>query len=425
MPARDLSAVPVAEEPGPGGDRAIPPARILVVDDNEDNLALLVAMLQTHGYQAETAGTGRDALAAIATAPPSLVLLDVMLPDLDGHEVARRIKQDPALPFTPIILVTARSDPRDKIYGLEQGADDFLSKPVNRAELLARVQALLRLKQAQDDLLRQHDTLLALHNQLRESEATRENLVQMITHDLRGPLTGLLGALELIEDGSLGPVTAEQRHFLYQSLQNCDTLNAMVSDLLNVYQLEAGRASLERQIVSLRPLADRACDQVQGAITGKKLTLENAIAADLPAAWVDESLLRRVLVNLLHNAFKYTDRGLIRVSATCSLDNGYDQAGLSIRQPPVPGQTYLTVAVEDTGVGISDETRAVIFQKFYRVPHEDAGRAIRGTGLGLYFCQCVVEAYGGNIWVAPRPDGRTGSVFLFSVPVAAPAPENP
>src|SRR6478609_6250497 len=114
-----------------------PATRILVVDDNEDNLLLLSGLLEGQGYAVQTAATGQAALADVAADPPACILLDVMLPDLDGHAVARRIKGDPTLPFIPIILVTAQRDLQDKIYGLEQGADDFLSKPVNHAELMA------------------------------------------------------------------------------------------------------------------------------------------------------------------------------------------------------------------------------------------------------------------------------------------------
>lgn len=407
-------------ETGAGPDPDPAPSHILVVDDNPDTLALLVALLQTRTYRVATASTGHAALAAVGAVPPDLILLDVMLPDIDGHEVARRLKTDPTLPFIPIILVTAKNELRDKIYGLEQGADDFLSKPVNHAELIARVRALLRLKRAQDDLRRQHETLRTLHSQLRDSEATRAHLVQMITHDLRGPLTGLLGALELIEDGSLGPLTREQHQFVTQALQNCGILNDMVTDLLDVYRLEAGHTELNREPVDLHELADLACVQVQGAVAEKRLTLTNCIAAALPPAWADRNLLLRVLANLLNNAFKYTERGDITLQALLAADNGYEHAVADEGQPAQTGQTYLIVQVQDTGVGIPAEERAHVFEKFYRVRPRTPGSRVRGAGLGLYFCKHVVAAHGGNIWVEGRPDGQSGSVFTFSVPASVP-----
>lgn len=394
-----------------------PATRILVVDDNEDNLLLLSALLEGQGYAVQTAATGQAALAAVAADPPACILLDVMLPDLDGHAVARRIKGDPALPFIPIILVTAQRDLQDKIYGLEQGADDFLSKPVNHAELMARVRALLRLKQAQDHMRRQRDELSVLHARLRDSEANRENLVQMITHDLRGPLTGLLGALELMEDGSLGPLTRDQGQFVRQSLQNCQTLNDMVADLLDVYRLEAGHSEIDRAPQDLATLAGLACVQAQGAIAGKRLRLSNNIAPDLPPVAGDRGLLARVFANLLNNAFKYTERGEITLDAYLSDDNGYERAAAGEGRPPEPGRRYLIAQVLDTGVGIPEDARALIFQKFYRLRSKPGAR-VRGAGLGLHFCKHVAQAHGGNIWVAARPDGAPGSVFAFSLPVA-------
>ena len=413
-------AVPAGGEAGTGR----PPVRILVVDDNPDSMALLVALLEAQSYTVETATTGQAALSSVAANPPALMLLDVMLPDLDGHEVARRVKHDTNLPFIPVILVTAKSELRDKIYGLEQGADDFLSKPVNSAELMARVHALLRLKRAQDDLRQQHEQLRTLHAQLRDSEATREELVQMITHDLRGPLTGLLGALELIEDGSLGPLTPDQHQFIDQSLRNCQILNEMVTDILEVNRLEAGHTELDYEAVDLRALADLACTQVGGAIAGKKLELVNEIPPDLPPAWADRGKLVRVLANLLNNAFKYTERGRITVRAGMTADNGQAHAAPGEGQPTDPGRQYLLVEVWDTGVGIPDEARPQVFQKFYRVRNRRAAGVARGTGLGLYFCKHVVEAHGGNIWVDARPDGAPGSVFAFTVPLA-PEPPGP
>lgn len=126
--------------------------RILVVDDNQDNVEIIATRLRFRGYEVEEAATGNDALANVARRPPDLILLDVMLPDIDGYEISRRIKGDPAMPFTPIILVTARDSTQDKVAGLDAGADDYLTKPINFPELEARVRSMLRIKRLQDEL---------------------------------------------------------------------------------------------------------------------------------------------------------------------------------------------------------------------------------------------------------------------------------
>jgi two-component system cell cycle response regulator len=133
-------------------DSTEPPVRILVVDDSPDNAEVVALRLRSRGYQVDTVGAGCDALAELTASPPDLVLLDVMLPDLEGYEVARRIKGNPALPFIPIILVTARDSTSDKVAGFEAGADDYLTKPINFPELEARVRSMLRIKRLQDEL---------------------------------------------------------------------------------------------------------------------------------------------------------------------------------------------------------------------------------------------------------------------------------
>ena len=403
-------------------DRAAVPTaapRILVVDDNQDSLSLLTALLHEQRYRTQAVASGAEALTAVVAHPPDLILLAGGLPALDGHDVARRIKSAHDLPFIPIIQVTAPSELHETSAGLDQGADDYLSRPLVAGELLARVRALLRLKAAQDALHSRHAELQRLHEQLRAGEAYRENLVQMITHDLRGPLTGLLGALELIEDGSLGPLTAEQGDFVRQGLQNCQTLNDMVADLLDVYRLEAGRLELARRPVALRPLADQACVQVGAAIAGKKLLLHNHIPADFPPVIGDSGKLVRVLANLLNNAFKYTERGTITLQVLVQPDNGYSHTVADEGQPSLPGRQYAIIQVQDTGVGIPAEVRALIFRKFYRGEPGGSGRRIRGAGLGLYFARHMIEAHGGNIWVESAPSGAPGSLFCVSLPLAA------
>ena len=392
----------------------MPETRILIVDDNADNIALMEAILRSHGFATTAAETGTAALAQVAAAPPALILLDVMLPDVDGYEVARRIKGDPALPFIPIILVTARHELQDKVYGLEQGADDFLSKPVNRAELLARVRALLRLKSALDEERRQAEALAAANEQLHTSEQQHQELVQMLTHDLRGPITALQASLELMHDGSLGSLSERQMMFVGVGLQNCKLLGRMVSDLLDVYRMEAGHFELDRKLVDLGWIAKTVCEQMQSAVIERGLALTNCIPAGLAALPVDVDRMRRVLINLVNNAVKYTDQGGISLTAT-----------LNGAVPPAPpggaplAAPYVLVSVEDTGWGIPPESREHIFDKFYRVQRgQGPGRRPVGTGLGLTFCKQTVEAHGGRIWVEPGPGG-SGSRFSFTLPLLA------
>ena len=157
------------------------PTRILVVDDVPDNVEILDARLSSRGYAVETAATGEEALEKVQAQPPHLILLDVMMPGMDGHQVARRIKDDEALPFIPIILVTALNEAEDVVQGLESGADDYISKPYNFRELEARVRAMLRIKFLQDELDQKNQELEEANKRLKKLSIT-DGLTELFNH---------------------------------------------------------------------------------------------------------------------------------------------------------------------------------------------------------------------------------------------------
>ncbi len=146
--------------------------RILVVDDHEDNVELLRVRLEAWGYTVETARDGSEALKAVEASPPDLILLDVMMPEVDGNEVARRIKHNPALPFIPIIMQTALDSTESKVEGLEAGADDYITKPIEFAELKARLRSMLRIKRLQEELEERERELLEANERLRHMSRT-------------------------------------------------------------------------------------------------------------------------------------------------------------------------------------------------------------------------------------------------------------
>jgi two-component system cell cycle response regulator len=157
------------------------PERILVVDDNPDNLEIIAVRLSSRGFYIETATNGQEALERVLDDPPHLILLDVMMPLLDGYEVSRRIKNDEALPFIPIILVTARDSTQDKVEGLDAGADDYLTKPINFPELEARVRSMLRIKRLQDELDLKNRELEIVNKRLRKLSIT-DGLTELFNH---------------------------------------------------------------------------------------------------------------------------------------------------------------------------------------------------------------------------------------------------
>ena len=643
--------------------------RVMVVDDNEDNRDLFCMVLEGAGYEVSGAGDGAEALQLIKQAPPDLLVLDLMMPNLNGYQVTELMKGDPDLPFIPIIIVTAKHETQDKVKGLELGVDDYLIKPVNYPELLARVKSLLRLKQTQDalaaernklellyevsnylnssldvdvilartlektvealdastgsimllddnlhvlrhllsrrympaeeqvvvvdkvmniglggwaaahkmgaivedtdldgrwvhfkddtvragsaisvpmmnddrvgglitlvhpqkyhfrnehlDLLvsiasqvmiaasnaQTHTTVLeekkrteaivsnlaealittdldmrvtdcnpaalvmlgglrreqvvghlvsaalpaeaeglnrifssviaggprvtgvettlpqggnaptlpllvscdAIHDaagsivgcvaamaditKLKEAEALRQEFVHMISHDLRSPISGIVGCLDLLSDPAIGAVNDLQKSFLDMALTSCHNLNSLIGDMLDVYKLEAGQMEMKLRDIDLHQMAENAVQPMRAQAIERGLSIVNAIPIALMIK-ADPTRLSRVFSNLITNALKFTDEGSITVEANTGVDT-------------------VEVRVVDSGIGIPSGEEQSIFDKFYQAQNRKLGK-MTGTGLGLTFCKQVVEAHGGQIRATNNPE--RGSTFSFTLP---------
>src|SRR5215204_6062729 len=376
---------------------APPPADaplILVADDVPANVELLFDQLHVLGFRAVAAYDGPAALRVCAERHPDLCILDVSMPAGDlgvddrstGFEVCRRIKRDPRTARIPVIFVTALNDTTDRVKAIEAGGDDFLTKPHNRLVLGARVRSLLKLKAATD----------ALEESLRkqkELEKVRDDLMKMIVHDLKSPLTSVIGAMEMLVDGDFGPLTENQRKALADTEKRAQDLLGLIEDLLEVARLEESRLALH-----LAPLAPPALLKELA-----RLVLE--VAKDARAVDADQALIKRVFSNLIQNSLSHSARAV-----TVTLGARTDSGG-----------TLFTVA--DDGVGIPPEYHDIIFRKFEQVKTPHIPR-VRSSGLGLAFCKLVVEAHGGRIWVKSGPE-RQGSAFHFWLPQHPPAASAP
>jgi signal transduction histidine kinase len=371
---------------------------ILIVDDEEQNRVLLEALLSSQGYRVVTAADGAQGFAAVKADPPDLILLDVMMPGQDGFEVCRQLKADPATWFIPVVLVTALSDREDRIRGIEAGADDFLSKPIHRWELLTRTKSLLRIKSLRDDLQKSYE-------QLQKLEELRDRLIHLLIHDLKGPLTSLLLGADLLISHEGEPVVEEKHWELLRRMrQQVEYLTDMVQSLLDIARMEEGKLPLRPEALAVGELVRSAAAELAVPYASKGVSLETQVPSGLPPAHGDHGLLKRVLVNLLKNALDHTPvDGQVTVGA----------------QPE--NAESLTIWVQDTGVGIPQAFHEKIFEKFSQVELREVHER-RGTGLGLTFCRLAVEAHGGRIWVESA-EGK-GSRFSFTVPsVQAELPE--
>jgi two-component system sensor histidine kinase/response regulator len=365
--------------------------RMLVVDDIEANVRLLSRILKNAGHEISTAQSGQEALEKVLSEPPDVVLLDVMMPGMDGFEVCRRLRADPQTSTLPIVMVTALQETEDRVKALEAGADDFLTKPVDSVEVVARVRSLLRVKRGRDELEKSYADL-------RRAESLRDDLSEMLVHDLRTPLTTLLGPLEMLEGEQFGPLNETQREVASMSARSGYRLLYLVNELLDISKMEGGRMTLQPREVDLRKTSEEAIEQVAVVHSANQSRIAIEYSNDVPPIIADEDLLRRVLINLLGNAIKFTPR------------DGYITLGIELQDNDI------LMWVRDTGEGVPAADQERIFEKFGQVESRKAGRKM-STGLGLTFCKLAVEAHGGRIWLESAPG--QGSTFFFTLPLGA------
>lgn len=353
------------------------PDRLLIVDDVPDNLFLVRTILEEEGYEIITSSNGHDALKMIESEPPDLVLLDVMMPLMDGYEVTRHIRAMKDLPFIPILLITAY-DRANAVKGLDLGADEFIRKPIEADELLARVRSLLRLKHS----IAERDRI----------DRQRQDFVSRLTHDLRTPLVAADRMLGLMQDGVLGEISPEIREALTIMGRSNHNLLEMVNKLLDVYRYESGSKTINLQPLDLKELLNQVVQELKPIAISKNLEL-TANLDDIATVKGDRLELLRVFNNLIGNALKFTESGSVHVSLKLE-------------------ESEASIAIADTGAGISPEEQPFLFQRFRQGNHQK-----QGSGLGLYLSHYIINAHNGKILVkSPNLDSQQGSTFFVHLP---------
>jgi signal transduction histidine kinase len=407
------------------------PAQILVVDDAKQIRELLQLQLQDAGYRVVTASNGQEALAAVSAEAPDLILLDIMMPVLDGYETCRRLKADEATALIPIVILTAHQDFEHRLQAIELGADDFLGKPFNRLELLTRVRSLLRVKRLHDQVIASNRRLeekvtertAALEHaltDLREMDRLKSEFLSNISHELRTPLTPLKGYLPAILREEFGPLTPSQRGALEHVTESVDRLHRLIEDLLAFMQWESGETCLRLGAEAVEKVVEEALDRVAAAAKAKGVEVTAEVGADLPHVRVDAAAVGRALGHLLENAVKFTPKGG-RVTVTARLVEGSSGQTVDSSQPidestarPRGRARWVELAVRDTGIGIPAEAVSKIFERFYQVDSSST-RQHGGTGLGLAIVKRILDAHEVPIAVESLP-GR-GTTFSLLLPV--------
>lgn len=359
----------------------------LVIINAEDNEAIRYTrsrILQQAGFVVHEAINGATTLALVAADHPAVVLLDVKLPDIDGYEVCRRIKSNPATASTIVIQVSASFvEGEDKVRGLEGGADGYLIEPVSPKELIATVRSYGRLHQAEAKLIKANLALQRSNEELQQ-------FAYVVSHDLQEPLRAIGVYSELLSAHYQHEQDADTQEFIHFITEGVERMRTLMTDLLRYARVESQTRAIT--LIDCQKIFDQVCQEFQLSIeeTGAVITSD-----PLPEVYADELRIVQVFRNLLSNALKYHGAQPVRIHAAARQKAGEWQFSL-----------------RDNGIGIDPQFAQTIFVIFQRLHlrHE-----YPGTGIGLAMCKKIVEQHGGRIWVESRLG--EGATFFFTLPL--------
>jgi len=365
------------------------PFKVLIVDDDVDARELLRIYLHEAGYDTIEAENGEQAVDLATTVSPDLVLMDAMLPRMNGFEAARRIKQECSGEFLPIIMVSALRDQSSKLLGYRVGVDDFLSHPVDRIELGVRVAALLALRE-------RHQALTRRNEELAELQRFRDEMSSTVVHDLKNPLSVILANLsfaveELRHAGDA--IDPDVSQSLVESQEAGRRLLRLLTNLADTARIEANRLETVAQPTSLSGILTQIAAQRRVLASTREIRIDVRVPVEFEAT-VDVDLVTRAVENVVDNALRYTPSG-----------------GLIVLSAARDGDDF-ELAVGNDGPRIPDEARHAIFEKFGQTGRY-SGRM--NLGLGLYFCRLAAEAHGGTLEL--RETAELSTQFVFRLPL--------
>lgn len=355
--------------------------RILVVDDTPNNLTLVSGLLRGE-YQVKLAARGDKALQLCAASPPDLVLLDLLMPEMDGFEVCRRLKANPDTAHIPVIFLTAVSDVGRTVAGLELGAVDYVAKPIEPAILKARVAAALRVSRAHEALREQMDLAL-------ENARLRDEVERMMRHDLKNPLAAIVGmAAQLLDEGGMAPDQLNQVRAIEAAAH--DTLDMLqLSNAL--YRIESGTPDFAVQQVDLPALLLRVTRECRALAAARAAAITASVAPEAPHALGNPLLLYSMVHNLVKNAVEaVADGQAVRIAL--------DSAGV--------------IRIHNPGA-VPDAVRARFFDKYATHGKRD------GSGIGTYSARLIARAHGGDIALeTSEENGTTLTITLGEAAMA-------
>ncbi|PID89489.1 MAG: hybrid sensor histidine kinase/response regulator [Bacteroidia bacterium] len=370
-------------------------SKILVVDDNFDNVFLIKSSLMLNDLETEEAYSGKEAIEKVLADPPDLILLDIMMPEMDGYEVCKILKDNEQTRHIPIMFITAKREYDDIVKGFKLGAVDYVSKPFNEQELFVRINNHLELKKSKEQIEEQNKELNRKNLQLTELNQTKDKFFSIVAHDLKNPFNTILGFAKLLVF-KMQKYKPEQIHEFSKLIYDASEKGyKLLENLLEWSRSQTGRIQYVPEIINLAALADNTIDLFKGGAATKSISLSSDVAAD-DFAYGDEYMIKTILRNLVSNALKFTE----------------NEGSVSISTQEA-GEDFIEVLVMDTGIGIQKEKREQLFNIGTHFSTKGTANE-SGTGLGLILCKEFVEKNGGTIRI--ESELKKGSTFIFSLP---------
>ncbi len=364
------------------------PAKILIIDDQKSSALYIASILKQCNYETVVCHNGIDALSLLKKQKFDLVLLDIVMPGMDGYETCRQIKKLPQTERLPVVFITVKTDIESTVKGFKAGAVDYIYKPFNKAELEARVRLQLNLQDAHEQLVLERENAL-------KAERLKSAFLANISHEIRTPMNAIIGFADLLGQKQL---SAEEREsFLSIISQSAQHLLQLVTDLVDISKLESGVLSIKRETVVLGELMD----ELYNTYEDERSKLGRQHVDFIYKAYAkfydriikgDRQRIKQVLDNLLNNAFKFTLEGKVEIGIDFLKDN------------------YFRIFIRDTGVGIPTDKREDIFERFNRLHHPGIIDS-SGAGLGLTISQSLSELMQCDLWFENNPGG--GTIFYF------------
>ncbi|TRU66818.1 MAG: hybrid sensor histidine kinase/response regulator [Microcystis viridis Mv_BB_P_19951000_S69] len=362
-----------------------PRPSVLIVDDLPNNVRLLSIMLTEKGYQVRKAINGQMALNTVRSLIPDLILLDINMPDLNGYQVCEQLKADEKTREIPVIFISALDDVLDKVKAFQVGGVDYISKPFQGEEVMARIENQLT-------ICRQKKQLQNEIKERQKAEETLEIYLHAVSHDLRNPVIGMSMILNNLIKNSQGETKEVSLKILQQMANSCDRQLTLIDSLVETRQNDLWGVSLELKPLSLYEIGQQISQEWELRLKENQATLINNFSPNLPLVNADAHHLWRVFENLLANALKHNPQGII-ITLSARLQGN-----------------YLWCSIADNGVGISETQRKQLFDRYQRGNNNNQ----ISLGLGLYLCRQIIHAHGGEIGIMNNDE--KGSQFWFTLP---------